>query len=81
MPYYEKYPLSHVISVQEIVSADKVFGPYINGCVHMHQDAWELCCCLHGNTQVVKGTQIYKLPEGQVLFIPPERRHVLSIPD
>ena len=81
MPYYEKYPLSHVISVQEIVSANKVFGPYLNGCIHMHQDAWEVCCCLQGNVQVIKGSQIYKLDEGQVLFIPPERRHVLSIQD
>lgn len=80
MPYYEKYPLSHVISIQEIVSADSVCGPYINGTIHVHQDAWELCCCLHGNAKVIKGNQEYPLNESEVLLIPPGRQHVLRCP-
>lgn len=79
MPYYEKYPLSHVISVQEIVSADKVGAPYHNTAIHTHQDAWELCCCLQGTARMLKGSREYTIHEGEVLFIPPERQHLLRI--
>ncbi len=79
MTSYEKYPLSHVISVQEIVSADRVSGPYGHATVHIHPDAWELCCCLQGEARMVKGNQEYTLRESEVLLIPPEREHVLRI--
>ena len=79
MTTYEKYPLSHVISVQEIVSADWVQGPFLNARLHAHQDAWELLCCLQGCAQVTKDSRTYSLQEGEVLFIPPERDHVLRV--
>lgn len=79
MTNYEKYPLSHVISVSEIVSADRVCAPYLGAAKHTHQDAWELCCCLQGNAQVIKGNKEYTLQESEVLFIPPQREHVLQI--
>jgi len=79
MTNYEKYPLSHVISVGEIVSADRVCAPYLHADKHAHQDAWELCCCLQGTAQMLKGEQEYTLQESEVLFIPPQREHVLQL--
>lgn len=79
MTNYEKYPLSHIISVQEIVSADRVCAPYLDADLHTHQDAWELCCCLQGTAQVFKTDREYTLHESEVLFIPPEREHVVRI--
>ena len=45
---YTKYPLSRIVSVQEIVSADYVRGNKLSVWHHVHQEAWELCFCMRG---------------------------------
>lgn len=75
MIQYETYRLSRILTVQGIISADLVKGihPPVNS--HMHQDAWELCCCLEQNVWVAVEDHRVSLQNGQLLLTPPGVHH------
>lgn len=76
---YEKYPLSRLISIQEIVSADYLIGVHPAISRHTHQDAWELCCCIGGQASVCYGKQLVSLRAGDAFFIPPGIHHAAVV--
>jgi len=78
---YEKYRLSRVITVQEIESADYVKGLHPSAMYHSHEEAWELCVCMEGETVVLRDNQQYLLSPGQILLIQPGQGHDISIFD
>ena len=78
---YSKYGLSHLIRVREIVSADYFTGPHPARFSHLHQDAWELCCCVLGTLTVQKGEDLISLKEGQIILIAPGTLHDIAVPD
>lgn len=78
---YTKYPLSRIVSVQEIVSADYVRGNHLIGRHHAHQDAWELCFCMRGGVAYIQdGLELYLRP-GQMMFTAPGVIHKSRIED
>ena len=79
MIHYEKYRLSRIVTVQEIVSADYVKGLHPSTQYHAHKDAWELCVCLEGETVVIRDLTQYMLSPGQILLIQPSVGHDISI--
>lgn len=80
-PAYRKYPLSRIVSVREIVSADYVKGVYIGGRPHIHPEAWELCFCLVGEVTYFHGEREIHLRPGQVVFTAPGVTHDSHISD
>jgi len=81
MLQYEKYPLSRLISIQEIVSADYLLGVHPAVSRHAHQDAWELCCCMKGQVTVLKDTLSVPLAEGEITLIQPGTQHNILVED
>jgi len=79
MVQYKKYPLTHSISVQEIVSADYLPEPVWDDLNHIHTDAWELCCCLQGTLDIQCSSVLQPLHGGEVLFIPPGTDHLVGM--
>lgn len=75
---YEKYRLSRLVCVHEIVSADYVQGD-LPPSPHTHQDAWEMGCCISGNATVCYGKQLIPLSAGEVFFVPPGVSHAFSL--
>ncbi len=71
---YEKYRLSRLVCVNEIVSADYVQGD-LPPSPHIHQDAWELGCCIRGQASVYYGKRVIPLKEGEAFFVPPGANH------
>ena len=79
MIHYEKHRLTRIITVQEIVSADYVKGLHPASYNHLHQEAWEMCVCLEGETVAIKDYQKIRLAAGQIVFIHPGIVHDVSI--
>lgn len=79
MIHYEKYPLSRIVSVQEIVSADYVKGLHPSSSMHAHQEAWEVCVCMEGEILILRDRRQYTLRAGQILFIQPGMIHDIAI--
>lgn len=79
MLHYEKYPLSRIVSVQEIVSADYVKGAHPSSNLHTHQEAWEVCVCMEGEMIVIRDDRQYALEPGQILFVQPGMAHDIAI--
>lgn len=75
---YKKHPLSRLVSVQEIVSADYIKGSQYPCHYHSHQDAWELCTCLEGVASIILDDSQVVLHPGQTLFIKPGTMHSLA---
>lgn len=80
-PVYRKYPLSRIVSVREIVSADYVQGTYMGGKIHVHPEAWELCFCMEGEVIYVHGEREVRLTPGQMVFTSPGVAHDSHILD
>ena len=78
MSYFEEHPLSRIVTIQAIVSADLINGLEPNDLDHAHQDAWELCVCLDGSTLVSKDGRDLTLQPGQALFVQPGISHCIS---
>jgi len=78
---YNTYPLSRIISVKEIVSADYVLGihPAINN--HQHAEAWEFIYCLHGSVIAQRGTEVFTVEESEIVLIPPNTPHDIAVGD
>ncbi len=72
---YETYPLSKLVSVQAIVSADYLSGLSPASNRHAHNEAWELCVCLSGDAGVLKNERQIDLQSGQILLIQPGSCH------
>lgn len=72
---YEKYKLSRIVTVQEIVSADLLRVPRNQLLRHTHAEAWELCCCVKGQMEVERDGTFTLLQEGEVLLISPGVEH------
>ena len=75
---YEKYRLSRLVCVNEIVSADYVQGD-LPPSPHTHQDAWEMGCCISGQAAVCYGKRIIPLQAGEAFFVPPGVPHSFLI--
>ena len=75
---YEKYRLSRLVCVHEIVSADYVQGD-LPPSPHVHQDAWEMGCCISGTASVYYGKQLIPLQAGEVFFVPPGVNHAFVL--
>lgn len=75
---YEKYRLSRLVTVNDIVSADYVRQP-LQPNPHTHADAWELCCCLSGSLALYYGEQVITLQDNQAYCVPPEIRHTTKM--
>lgn len=76
---YEKYKLSRIVTVQEIVSADLMRVPRKKSLRHTHAEAWELCCCVKGQMEVARDDTVTLLQEGDVLLIAPGVEHAPNI--
>lgn len=72
---YEKYKLSRIVTVQEIVSADLMRVPRKKSLRHTHAEAWELCCCIKGDMIVERDDTVTTLSEGEVLLVSPGVEH------
>ena len=77
---YSKYPLSRIISVYQIVSADYVSGGLVDE-AHIHQDALELIYCMAGTCQVFRDRAAMTISEGDVMLISPGTSHYVSFED
>lgn len=75
---YESYDLSRLVTVRAIVSADYIEGPKPAENYHCHQEAWELCVCLAGETLVSKADDHILLEAGQMLFVQPGTYHDIA---
>ena len=75
MTSYEEHPLSRIVNIQAIVTADYVNGLEPADHIHVHQTAWELCICLAGQTLITKDTHELSLQAGQIVFVPPAVPH------
>lgn len=75
---YEKYRLSRLVCVNEIVSADYVQGD-LAPTPHTHRDAWELICCVGGQLSVGYGRHLIPLQMGQAFFVPPGMNHCVML--
>lgn len=75
---YEKYRLSRLVCVNEIVSADYVQGD-LPPAPHTHQDAWEMGCCISGQAAVCYGKQVIPLRAGEAFFVPPGASHAFIL--
>ena len=75
---YEKYRLSRLVCVNEIVSADYVQGD-LPPSPHSHKDAWEMGCCISGQASVYYGKHIVTLQAGEVFFVPPGVSHAFIL--
>lgn len=71
---YEKYRLSRLVCVNEIVSADFVQGD-LPPAPHIHKDAWEMGCCITGKAGVYCGKRLIPLSGGEAFFVPPGVSH------
>ena len=81
IPNYKKYPLSRIVSVREIVSADYVKGRYNARFAHAHQEAWELCFCMEGEVIYFQEDREIRLRPGQVIFTAPGIIHDSYVED
>ncbi len=72
---YRTYPLSRILTVREIVSADYVLETLEYSLLHAHEDAWELCCALAGTLELQKGPVVLTLQPGELTLIPPGILH------
>ncbi|MBP3634505.1 MAG: helix-turn-helix transcriptional regulator [Oscillospiraceae bacterium] len=79
MSIYENYSLTRTISIREIVTADYFTGPFPSDFSHDHPDAWELCCCLQGEMQLVKDFRKVILGPGQVALVQPGTPHDVCV--
>ena len=77
--HYEKYRLSRIVSVQEIVSADYVEDFLAIAPRHVHTEAWELVVCLQGEASALRETVYIPLKTGEILLIPPGMYHDVTI--
>lgn len=78
---YSKYGLSHLLRVEEIVSADYFTGPHPAHYSHFHQDAWELCYCVLGSMTVQRGEESVHLKKGEIMLIAPGIAHDVAVND
>lgn len=76
---YETYRLTRVVSIYAIVSADYLSGVYINRSVHNHEQAWELCYCIAGETVVSYNGSSMTLQQGQCLLVAPGVYHNINL--
>ena len=76
---YEKYRLSRIVTVQEIVSVDYVEDFLSIAPRHNHTEAWEMAVCLTGDASVLRETVYVPLSEGQIILIPPGMYHDIVI--
>jgi len=83
VPPYKKYPLSRIVSVREIVSADYIRGVKNKNLPHSHPEAWELCFCLEGEVIYLQEDRERRLRPGQVVLTAPGVVHdsVISDPE
>ena len=78
---FEKYKLSRLLTVQEIVSADLMQVRKKSSVRHCHAEAWELCCCIRGKMVVMRDDTTVTLEEGEVLLVSPGVEHAPSNED
>jgi len=77
---YEKYRMSRLVCINELVSADYVRGS-LSPSPHVHRDAWELGCCISGTAQIYYGKRSIMLKEQEAFFIPPGVNHSFMLDD
>ena len=79
MEVYENYSLTRTISIREIVTADYITGILPGASVHTHPDAWELCCCLDGEAELVKDFHNIVLEKGNIALVQPDTPHDIVV--
>jgi len=79
MIHYEKYRLSRIVSVMEIVSADYVEDFLSVAPKHAHEEAWEIAVCLKGESSILRDSRYLPLNAGEVTLIPPGMYHDIVI--
>lgn len=77
---YSKYPLSRVVSVEAIVSADDVVGVMLPHYHHAHKDAWELVLCIENTCRVFCQDDSTELSPEEAYFIHPGTLHDIGLP-
>lgn len=77
---YSKYPLSRVVSIEAIVSADDVVGVMIPHFPHIHKDAWELVLCIDKGCRVMCHDEWTELSPEEAYLIRPGEHHDISLP-
>ena len=76
---YEKYRLSRIVTVQEIVSADYVEDYLPIAPRHNHAEAWEIAVCLRGEASILRESVYVSLSAGEIILIPPGMYHDVVI--
>lgn len=76
---YEKYHLSRIVTVQEIVSADYVKDYLPIAPRHNHTEAWELVVCLSGDASVLRNGIYVPLSASEIILIPPGMYHDIVV--
>lgn len=79
MIHYEKYRLSRIVTVLEIVSADYVEDFLPPAPRHNHTEAWEIAVCLTGEASVLRDSVYVPLNAGEIILIPPGMYHDIII--
>ena len=76
---YTMHKLSHLISIESLVSADYVRGTHVSRFLHSHENAWELIFCMKNRMQVFVGSTIRELGQGDTFFIRPGTVHDILV--
>ena len=79
MSIYENYSLTRTVSIREIVTADYFTGAFPSDYRHVHPDAWEICCCLQGDLNLIKDDREIRLKPGQIALIQPGVEHDIMV--
>jgi len=72
---YRNHPLTRVIAVSDLVSADLVCGPKNECQFHNHDAAFEICYCISGKTLVSRDGELSAIVPGQCVLIAPKVTH------
>lgn len=75
---YSMHKLSHLVSIEALVSADYVRG-HVDRFLHTHESAWEVIFCMKNRMQAFVGNTVRNLQQGDTFFIRPGVMHDILV--
>lgn len=76
---YSMHKLSHLISIEALVTADYMRGTHVGRFPHSHENAWELIYCMNNTMKAFDGASALELKQGDAIFIRPGTIHDILI--
>ena len=76
---YSMHKLSHLVSIEALVTADYVCGTHLTRFSHTHENAWEVVFCMKNRMQALVGDTIRELKQGDTFFIRPGTLHDILV--